>query len=397
MSTSPNITTGYGIVSKNLMEGLKDKVDIKMLGLQNIGHQKEDWNLPILNDIYGSDALEFYIKLYGIDYIITILDNWAPQYSYLPNLIKKLRVGHICHVTANSTPLSPILFDKIKHADFFIAPSRFVESLLLKLIDKKRVKKIYHGVDTKIFKPFSEEEINKHKAMTNYKDKFIFLSVATNRGYEKGWANLFYAYKIFLAQNPDAKKDTILHAHTSMQYPGGYDLKLLAEFYGISKNIFYIEGISLNAGSPPEEMAKLYNISDCFVSASMGESFGLPILESMACGVPQVFPNHTVGPELIKEPKTGFLAELLKMKNGQEYGWTGPTISDKWLVDPVDLAEKMGKIYNSDNLRKKFSKNAVKFAQKFDWQKNIIPEWLKFFEYVENFVELDYRRLKLGI
>ena len=241
-------------------------------------------------------------------------------------------------------------------------------------------------------------EIEKHKEMIGYKDKFVFLAVATNRGFEKNWPSLFYAYKIFLNENPDAKKDTILHAHTSMVYPGGYDLKLLSEFYGISKNIFYISGMSLNSGTPNEEMAKLYNIADCHVSATMGESFGLPVLESMACGVPQIFPNHTTGPELVGEPETGLLIELLKMKNGQEYGWTGPTISDKWLIDPYDLAEKMGKIYNSDSLRKKFSKNAVKFASKFDWDKYIIPEWLKFFEYVENFIEpRDYSDLKLGI
>ncbi|GAH47969.1 unnamed protein product, partial [marine sediment metagenome] len=65
MSTSPNITTGYGIVSKNLMKGLlKKKIDIKMLGLQNLGHQKEEWNLSIMDNIYGADALEFYTKFH---------------------------------------------------------------------------------------------------------------------------------------------------------------------------------------------------------------------------------------------------------------------------------------------------------------------------------------------
>ena len=42
----------------------------------------------------------------------------------------------------------------------------------------------------------------------NYQNKFVWLVVATNTGTEKNWQGLFYAYKIFLAQNPEAKKDT---------------------------------------------------------------------------------------------------------------------------------------------------------------------------------------------
>jgi len=110
MSTSSHLTTGYGIVAKNVMKGLlKNNIDCKMLGLQNLGHQSDESQLPILDDIYGQDAVEFYTKLFKIDYIITVLDNWIPQYAYIPNLFKRLKVGHICHVTVNSTPLPPSL------------------------------------------------------------------------------------------------------------------------------------------------------------------------------------------------------------------------------------------------------------------------------------------------
>jgi len=400
MSTSKNISTGYGILTNNVVERLREKnVDMLLLGMQNIGHQKEEWNLPVLDDIYCSDALDFYTKLYGIDYVITILDNWVSPYAYLPGLLKELKVGHICHVTINSLPLLPLLNNKIKDANFWIAPSKFVEKALLDAgYDKNRIHYIPHGVDTNIFKPLPEEEIEKHKAMMNYKDKFVWLAVATNTGMEKNWQGLFYAYKIFLTQNPKAKKDTILHCQTSMHYPGGYDLEALAKMFGIAENIRFISGISLNVGLPPEEMAKLYNVADCYISSTMGESFSLPALEAMACGTPCIIPNHSTGPELVGEPKTGFLIELLKMKNEQEFGLTGPTISDKWLADPVDMADKMTEIYKDKKLREEFSKNAVNFAQGFDWEKVIIPKWLKFFEYVEKFVEpLDYGEGKLGI
>jgi len=396
MSTSSNITTGYGILTKNVVERLiKKGVNIKLLGMQNIGHQKEEYNLPMLDDIYSSDALDFYTKLYGIDYVITVLDNFVSVYHYLPKLLRELKVGHICHVTINSLPPSPLLTNKIKNANFWIAPSKFVEKALLDIgYDKNRVHYIPHGVDTNIFKPLPKEETEKHKEMIGYEDKFIFLAVATNTGFEKNWQGLFYAYKIFLQMTG---ANTILHCHTSPNYPGGYDLEALAKMFGIAENIRFISGISLNAGLPPEEMAKLYNAADCYISASMGESFSLPALEAMACGIPCIIPNHTTGPELVGEPKTGLLIDLLKMKNGQEFGLTGPTISDKWIIDPFDMALKMTEIYRDKELREKFSKNAVEFAQGYDWEV-IIPKWLKFFEYVEDFVEpLDYKENKLGI
>jgi len=402
MSTSKELTTGYGIMTKNVVERLiKKDVDLRLLGLQNIGHQKEEWNLPIIDDIYGQDAVEFYSRLFKIDYLITVLDNWIPQYYYLPGMLKKLKVGHICHVTINSTPLSPMLDDRIKNADFWVAPSHYVEKTLIDSgYDPKKIFYIPHGVDRKIFKCLKDEEKAKHKEMIGYKDKFVWLAVATNTGFEKNWQAIFYAYKIFLIQNPGAREKTVLHCHTSPHYPGAgsYDLELLGKVYGIADNLRFVVGVALNAGTPPEEMTKLYNASDCYLSASFGESFSLPVLESMSCGVPCIVPNHTTGPQLVGEPKSGLLAENLKMKNGDVFGWTGPTISDKWMVDPVDMADKMTKIYKNEKLRKRCGKNAIKFAKGFDWENNIIPKWIDFFNHVENFVpSLDYKAKKLGI
>ena len=398
MSTSPSITTGYGILSNNLMKGfLKKKVDIKMLGLQTIGIQEKDWLLPVLNDVFGSDALQYYIQSLGIGALITVLDNWVQSYAYIPNLLKQLKCKHIAHVTANSAPLGSQLIEKLKDADYYIAPSRYVEELLLEVFSKEKIKYIPHGVDCKIFKPYSPEEKIKCKEEIGYNDKFVFLNIGTNKGIQKNWPGLFYAYKIFLINNPEAKKDTILHCHTDMHSADGYDLELLAKRYGIAENVFYVD-VKLNSGTPPEMIARLYNLADCFVSASMGESFGLPLLEAMACGIPVIFPNHSTGPQLVGEPKTGLLADLMKMKNGQEFGLTSPLVSDKFWMDPVCMAECMETIYKDKKLREQFSKNGVKFAKEFDWEKKVIPMWIDFFKEIEELKEpIDYKEKKLGI
>lgn len=51
---------------------------------------------------------------------------------------------------------------------------------------------------------------------------------------------------------------------------------------------------------PAQELAKLYNIADAFIFPSERESFGLPPLEAMACGVPTVAMNQSSLPEIVQ-------------------------------------------------------------------------------------------------
>jgi glycosyltransferase involved in cell wall biosynthesis len=48
-----------------------------------------------------------------------------------------------------------------------------------------------------------------------------------------------------------------------------------------------------------EELRELYNIADCFVSASLIEGFGLPQLEAMFCGLPVVTANNSAMTEVV--------------------------------------------------------------------------------------------------
>ena len=48
-----------------------------------------------------------------------------------------------------------------------------------------------------------------------------------------------------------------------------------------------------------EELVKLYNSVDCFVSTSRNEGFGMPQLEAMFCGCPVVSPNNSAMTEVV--------------------------------------------------------------------------------------------------
>jgi N-acetyl-alpha-D-glucosaminyl L-malate synthase BshA len=59
-----------------------------------------------------------------------------------------------------------------------------------------------------------------------------------------------------------------------------------------------------------ENLEELYSISDVKLLLSEKESFGLVLLEAMACGVPCVGTNIGGIPEVIEDGETGFLCEL---------------------------------------------------------------------------------------
>lgn len=59
-----------------------------------------------------------------------------------------------------------------------------------------------------------------------------------------------------------------------------------------------------------DNLADLYSISDLMLLMSQKESFGLVLLEAMACGVPAIGTNVGGVPEVIVDGVTGYLCEL---------------------------------------------------------------------------------------
>ncbi len=68
-------------------------------------------------------------------------------------------------------------------------------------------------------------------------------------------------------------------------------LDALAGDLGIREDVVFIGGV------PLEETVRFYQAADVFVYPSFNETFGLPILEAMACGCPVVTSNVSAMPE----------------------------------------------------------------------------------------------------
>jgi len=109
------------------------------------------------------------------------------------------------------------------------------------------------------------------------------------------------------------------------------NLKKLANKLEINHSICWINNY--------EKIKDIFLLSDVFILPSKYEGLGLVLLEAMSSKTPIIASNSSAIPELIKNNYNGFL-----FKEG----------------DYKDLAKKMKYIENK-NLRKKFSRNSVKF------------------------------------
>ncbi len=103
-----------------------------------------------------------------------------------------------------------------------------------------------------------------------------------------------------------------------------------------------------------ENLEELYSISDLMLLLSEKESFGLVLLEAMACGVPCIGTNVGGIPEVITDGQSGFLCEL---------------------GDIDEMAAKSIYLLKEINLHKKFSDKALETVKSKFCAEEIVKQY----------------------
>lgn len=105
----------------------------------------------------------------------------------------------------------------------------------------------------------------------------------------------------------------------------------------------------------------LYKATNCLVSASSFEGFGLPMLEGMAAGLQVISPRCSGQMDFLND-ENSFLVDVTKIKAGEKYQyWRADESSYTYFPSKTDLIKKMKSVYSGErkniniNLKKEFS------------------------------------------
>ena len=172
----------------------------------------------------------------------------------------------------------------IKHSDKIITPSLATKEEILKRnwnVDEKKIEVVYEGVSEEFY-PKSEEEVDKIRKKYEIGKNPYLLFVSTIQP-RKNIPNMIRAFSQFINENEEMKNTLLLIAGKK-----GWDYEKSLEApqkYGVEKNVKFLGRV------PEEDLPILYSGAKGYINVSFEEGFGLPLLESMACGVPSVVSN----------------------------------------------------------------------------------------------------------
>ena len=200
-------------------------------------------------------------------------------------------------------------------------------------LQEHRLRAIYNGVGEH-FKPIKNKEVLEEiKVRYRLPENFFF----------------------FLG-NTDPKKNTkgVLQAFASFnqEYPDSHYLVMLDYDEQELQRLLHQVGapelrrlIHLTGYVPNTELPALISQSSIFLYPSLRESFGIPILEGMACGVPVITSNTSSMPEVAGE-ETALMIDPFK---------------------PEQITEAMIRLVQDQMLAGLLSERGIERAQEFSW------------------------------
>ena len=303
---------------------------------------------------------------------LKIIELHCPTYPLweqvaLPRIVSQLKVD-LLHCTSNTAPLwcnvplvltlhdiiyleprqhrSPSLYQEmgwhyrrlvvpriLKKCKKIITVSNFECTRIREALHlpKEQVTAVYNGYNTH----FTPKDILDWNVIQKYIPKDNFLFFLGNTDPKKNAAHTLKAYSLYL------KVSTLKRPLLIADLKEAYIDKLLQQ-EGITeiKEYLYYPGYIAN-----QDLASLYNAAFAFLYPSLRESFGIPMLEAMACGTPIITSNTSAIPEVAGE---------------------GAILINP--LDPQEIADAILQLENDDSFYQQQSAYGLKRVKQFSWR-----------------------------
>jgi glycosyltransferase involved in cell wall biosynthesis len=153
-------------------------------------------------------------------------------------------------------------------------------------VDASKLKLIYEAVDHDLFKPGDASAARARVASYGVTKPFV-LFVSSLWPY-KNCDGLLRAWAL--------ARDELGDRQLAIVGPGR-DENYIAQLHSLAAELRISGDVVFVGGVPLEETVGFYQAAEAFVYPSFNETFGLPILEAMACGCPVVTSDTSAMPE----------------------------------------------------------------------------------------------------
>lgn len=221
-----------------------------------------------------------------------------------------------------------------KMADRIIVPSEATKSDVMKFyaIAAGKIKVIYHGVEkaAKLAEPIAEDQL---KTIRSYGRYILYTGSIQPR---KNITSLISAFEKVKAEGKTDLK-LVISGPKGWMWQGTFEAAKKCAF---SKDIIFTGNVS------SRHLHELYRYAHIFVTPSLYEGFGLPVIEAMESGIPCAISNNS---------------------SLSEIGDSAALLFDP--MDVSDIAKKIKIFLQDEKLRNEYSRKSIERANFFSWEK----------------------------
>lgn len=311
---------------------------------------------------WGNSVIGDYAEAHNADLTIALCDAFVLHPNMWPDDLRMAVWAPLDHY-----PIPPRVLAVLQHpAVTPIAMSRFGEEWMQRFsLDPLYVP---HGIDTKMFYPRPEIRDAVRDELEIPRDAFLVGMVAANKASSllprKGFPQALDAF----AQFAEKHEDAYLYVHSSPGAPpnNGLELDTLALGVGCPEGrVRFPPEKAWRLGMSRQLIANLYPAFDVLLNPSMGEGFGVPIVEAQACGCPVIASDHSAMTELTQ---AGWLVTGDRWWDGLQNSFLiCPSIGSIW--DALEAA------YDSRG-DQRLRDAAAEFARQYDADRVTVDYWI---------------------
>ncbi|MCX6279500.1 MAG: glycosyltransferase family 1 protein [Bacteroidetes bacterium] len=281
--------------------------------------------------------------------ILHCTSNTAPVKTSIPLVVTLhdiiyMESGYLKILNGSGTPYQKfgnayrrlIVPQVIKKSRKIITVSHFEKNRIGEFFGMKgdpRLTAVYNGV-SEYFKPVADKEtLLKVRQKYHLPDRYFFFLGNTDP--KKNTQGTLKAYSDFLKQT-GSDINLVMLDYDKVELD-----KILAEIGDPSLiNRIVLTGYVVNTDLPA-----IYSQCEVFLYPSLRESFGIPMLEAMACGVPVITSNTSSMPEV--SGNAGYLIDPFK---------------------PAEITSALVEITGNPELKTQLISKGLEQAQKFSWK-----------------------------